>query len=287
MRIMKSKNKYKWIGIILLVLLLIGLIPVGIDWLIIGNDFPSNVSNASWVGFLGGYIGAIIGGVITLIGVSWTIRFTREQNRADHELQVRPSFDIVFHPTEEFERAKNWLGYISVQITDDEMSVAPYRTGTGRMRIKNVGNGPATNIDIVIDAYMKSDLVKYYAFFTNQNLMVTTNSIRPEETADVSLEVVNRRHAPAKENVVWEKTSDGFVSFEYDDQKFKTPDSFRFDVTITYNDLLGNVFSQRLSFSASYGVIGKINEDLNYHCNITLNETGSPKKEGQPSRRIN
>lgn len=70
--------------------------PLVIDWLIIGNSFPSNVSNSDWVGFLGGYIGAIIGAVVSLIGIIITIRYTNEQNKMDRELQVRPYCSIRY-----------------------------------------------------------------------------------------------------------------------------------------------------------------------------------------------
>ena len=282
MKVMKNENKNKkskWFRIIFLLLLIV-LIPLGIDWLIIGNDFPSNISNSNWVQFLGGYIGAIIGGVITLIGISWTIRFTREQNKADHELQVRPFFDIIYYSTEEFQRTGHWLGYIEVEIFDDEMSVMPNPTGAGIMRIKNIGTGPATNIDIDVDAKMKSNLIKYNAFFTNHNSKVTTNSVRPEETADVSLEIINRLHAPTKTDITWEEIPDALPIPIYDKEKFKIPEGFCFSVTIKYNDLLGNAFSQKLSFSVSYALLYKKGEDMHFTCNISL-------KEIEPSRIIN
>ncbi len=64
--------------IILSILLIFG-IPLAVDWLIIGNDLPSNVSNSDWISFLGGYIGAIVSGIVSLIGIGVTIRFTKQQ----------------------------------------------------------------------------------------------------------------------------------------------------------------------------------------------------------------
>ena len=71
----------RWIIFILIILsiLLVFGIPLAVDWLIIANDVPSNISNSDWVGFLGSYIGAIIGGVVSLIGIGVTIRFTKQQ----------------------------------------------------------------------------------------------------------------------------------------------------------------------------------------------------------------
>ena len=64
--------------IILSILLIVG-IPLSVDWIIVANDIPSNISNTDWVGFLGSYIGAIIGGIVSLIGIGATVRFTKQQ----------------------------------------------------------------------------------------------------------------------------------------------------------------------------------------------------------------
>ena len=63
------------IGAIIAVVVL----PLAIDWLIIGNNFPSNISNSDWVDFLGGYLGSILGCAISLIGLYFTIKFTKQQ----------------------------------------------------------------------------------------------------------------------------------------------------------------------------------------------------------------
>lgn len=53
------------------------IIPVIVDWCIIGNEFPSNVSNEDWIAFFGGYIG----GVFTLAGVLLTLHYYRTQEK--------------------------------------------------------------------------------------------------------------------------------------------------------------------------------------------------------------
>ena len=71
----------KSIAFVLIMLSIIAVfaVPMMVDWLIMGNDIPSNISNSDWVSFLGGYIGAIIGGIVSLIGICVTIRFTKQQ----------------------------------------------------------------------------------------------------------------------------------------------------------------------------------------------------------------
>ena len=86
----KATNKRKkviLIAITVFIIIVIG-VPLFIDWIIIGNSFPSNIDNSDWVGFFGGYIGAVLGGCISLIGIYWTIKFTREENRADREIHL-------------------------------------------------------------------------------------------------------------------------------------------------------------------------------------------------------
>lgn len=65
--------------ILLIAVFILGIIiiPVIVDWCIIGNEFPSNVSNEDWIAFLGGYIG----GIFTLAGVLLTLHYYRTQEK--------------------------------------------------------------------------------------------------------------------------------------------------------------------------------------------------------------
>ena len=71
-------SKKIWLLVLGAILFMI-LLPLGVDWLIIGNSFTSNISNSDWVGFFGGYIGALVGALVSLIGIIVTIRFTKAQ----------------------------------------------------------------------------------------------------------------------------------------------------------------------------------------------------------------
>ena len=121
-------KKYGWI-ILGSVIAAIAL-PLAIDWLIIGNSFPSNISNSDWVGFLGGYIGAIIGAVVSLVGIVITIRYTNEQNREDRELQVRPYCTIRYVPTPKTVSTKQELGCLMLGCEPKENEYQKYRIGT-------------------------------------------------------------------------------------------------------------------------------------------------------------
>jgi hypothetical protein len=263
--------------------LIIIALPLVIDWYIIGNSFPSNISNSDWVGFLGGYIGAILGTALSMVGIAWTIRFTREQNKADRELQIRPYFDIMYRDVGSFCYTKSWLGYIMISIwddeTDDQDKVGSGNVGAGLLYLKNVGNGPATNISFEIN--VENIDQSYKTRFTNQNTKVTTNSILSGEGAELSIDITNNRAAPRKEDFIWD---DDTPFATYNVTKYKTPSIFSFKITISYSDLLFNRFSQELSFDAQYSMSYKKGEDGKYHCDLHLKEIGVPSKIKQESR---
>ncbi|MGO1370922.1 MAG: hypothetical protein ACTHVE_03610 [Senegalia sp. (in: firmicutes)] len=81
---MKVNNTYiKWGTVSILVILII---PILIDYLIIGNNFPSNINDSDWMSFFGSYIGSLIGAFVTLIGLIITLNFTRKQNNEERRL---------------------------------------------------------------------------------------------------------------------------------------------------------------------------------------------------------
>ena len=249
-------------------------VPLIIDWLIIGNNFPSNISNTDWVGFFGGYIGALIGSIISLLGILWTINFTREQNRADRELQIRPYLDIRYVPsTNKLEGKASWLGYVMInEYNNNEAEMQ--ETERGLLYLKNVGNGPATNIDV--EVFVENIKVKYRAKFNNQNTRVTSNSVQQGEEGAVSFMILNDCIAPSKDDLIW----DGDNMFaDWNHVKFQMPSGYDIRIVLHYNDLLGNIFAQELKFRATYEMGYDKENGGKYHCSLYLAEIGVPKKE--------
>ena len=161
--------------ILLVVLFTVGL-PLVLDNCIIGNSFPSNVSNSEWISFFGSYYGAILGGILSLLGIVYTIRFTREQNRTDRELQIRPYFDIRYRDMSIPVHSDTWLGYAQLTVEDGENTECQSNnTGAGLLYLKNVGNGPATNFDCEI--VLEDGGITYKGDFHTNNALVNTNSI--------------------------------------------------------------------------------------------------------------
>jgi len=88
MTIMKwLRQHWKTLVIILVAALLI---PLALDIFIFSNSYPSKVSNDGWAGFLGGYIGAIIGAFTTIIAITIEIRDNEKKRFQDEIRTIRP-----------------------------------------------------------------------------------------------------------------------------------------------------------------------------------------------------
>lgn len=78
----------KIIGVGMGIILVISM-PFILDvWLYSTHKYDSHLTSAEWSSFNGSYIGAIMGGIVTLIGVWITIGFTREQADKDRQFQL-------------------------------------------------------------------------------------------------------------------------------------------------------------------------------------------------------
>ena len=137
--------------------------------------------------------------------------------------------------------------------------------------LKNVGNGPATNILFQVD--IESTTTKYNAFFMNQNAKVTANSIRPNDTAALSIDITNSKKAPRKDDITW--LPDCPIGM-YDETRFKTPESFVIRLRLCYDDLMLNHFVQELKFEVCYYLVSCKDKDSYYHCDVNLKDIGTP-----------
>lgn len=73
----------KWIIGIFIFILITVISPLLIDWFVFANNFPSNISNEAWAGFLGSYIG----GVCTMGAVFITITYNNKKLKEQQEQQ--------------------------------------------------------------------------------------------------------------------------------------------------------------------------------------------------------
>ncbi|MGB6127255.1 MAG: hypothetical protein WBG30_00765 [Psychrilyobacter sp.] len=63
-----TKTKKIILGILIVAIILIG-VPLFLDQVIVGNKISSNISNSEWIGFLGSYLGGILGASATIFGI--------------------------------------------------------------------------------------------------------------------------------------------------------------------------------------------------------------------------
>lgn len=75
------------IVIVLFVILFLG-IPLVLEMVVFGYKHPSYITNGEWVGFLGSYLGGIIGGGTTLLAIYFTTKETRRIERENQKATV-------------------------------------------------------------------------------------------------------------------------------------------------------------------------------------------------------
>lgn len=117
------------LGIIVFIVIL-ALIPFVMDWIIIGSNFPSNINNSDWVGFLGSYIGAVLGVLVSLVGIIITIKYTNEQNKLDRELQIRPYCSIRYVHDSKLVGTNKILGALPIECEPSKKQWAKTRQYT-------------------------------------------------------------------------------------------------------------------------------------------------------------
>ncbi|AGL03767.1 hypothetical protein Desgi_4539 [Desulfoscipio gibsoniae DSM 7213] len=94
--------------------------PLIMDRWIIGNTVYSNIDNSVWVSFFGSYIGAILGGIFTFIGVKITLynSVEKEKQRDMLVLQLKLTYNDIYrfansnpenkYPIQQFLVDKGW-----------------------------------------------------------------------------------------------------------------------------------------------------------------------------------
>ena len=131
------------LGIIVFIVIL-ALIPFVMDWIIIGSNFPSNINNSDWVGFLGSYIGAVLGALVSLAGIIITIKYTNEQNKLDRELQIRPYCSIRYVHDSKLVGTNKILGALPIECEPSKNNGPKH---VSILYIKNIGLGPAIEFE--------------------------------------------------------------------------------------------------------------------------------------------
>lgn len=200
-----TKKSFKYIGLVIFIIILTPAIPVFIDRFIFGNSIPSNISNEAWAGFLGSYLG----GIATLVTVFITIlnndRKLENQKQAEKEaaleqrkLFIKPYLDtryIFFNQkaeTEENDRIAeiegNSVKWVRNHFTEVHKHLIGIRQSDAQFIflqyiIRNLGLGSAIDVNIVINDFpnkmtiAKDEKVSFYLMIDLQELKETTINI--------------------------------------------------------------------------------------------------------------
>lgn len=269
------KRRWKFVIAISIIILTIGC-PLFLDAAIFGNNVQSNIDNSTWAGFFGSYLGAIIGGLVSLLGIGITIVYTQDQNRKDRELQIRPYFDFMYNHTEKPTAYKKDIGYVAFECDPDvKNSENKEPEVNGVLVLKNIGVGTALHCSM---DYTIPDNGRKYGpvLFTNPKTIVGVNAFQPGEEGSITFHMKLNFETIPKETFI-----------EVDNRKIppfdatkKYPD-FEIKMHFSYCDLLENRYSQELIFKSniytSYKMDGS--ENGKYLCDMHLINVTQPVKE--------
>lgn len=269
-------KKYGWIIFGSLIAAIV--LPLAIDWLIIGNNFPSNISNSDWVGFLGGYLGAIIGAIVSVAGIVITIRYTNEQNREDRELQVRPYCTIRYVSTPKSVTTKKELSCFMLGCEPKENNGPRYQSV---IYIKNIGLGPAIEFKFDVDDI--DDGREHYLIIPQQTPEIMNNAVnllQPGEEAIVPVSIwFNFDPITEADIEIVEGAPLGKYQIKYGIlSKYK---NFDIIITVNYYDMYQNEYSQKVKLSSNMYASITQEGKAKHLCDINLEEATVPVKTGK------
>lgn len=250
-------------------------IPFMIDWLIIGNNIPSNISNADWVAFLGGYIGAIIGAVISFVGIIITIRYTNEQNKQDRKLQIRPYCSIRYVHDNKLVGTNKIICQIPIGCEPEDNNGPKY---TSILYIKNIGLGPAVEFEFKVDEI--DDGREHYPIIMEQNSDISNHYVdllQVGEEAALPIYIWFNFDAIREEDII-DTGQMGINRYIIKHEVMTKYKNFDIVIHIKYYDMYQNQYNQKIVLSSSMYISSSIGEKQHSHmCDIYLKEVGIPK----------
>ena len=237
-------KKYPFL-LILSIIVLIVLIPIGLDHLIIGNDIYSNISNSDWVSFLGSYIGSIIGAGVSIVGIFMTIKFSEKQSKNDRDFMIEMNREerrlsiapLLLCQTDN----KNNHEYESRFIfdLDGEKSNTPFNV---MIVITNVGIGDAVDFELNFITYNEQTI--------GQGLR--TEFFKKNKTMRVSIDLsVYLIELPEDIDDIIGDPTDNKV--DYAALKKYQYAGHKIIMEIKYKDLIGNTYCQEVDLHIQAG----------------------------------
>lgn len=252
-----------------------------VDWVIIGNDLPSNISNPDWVNFLGGYVGALIGAAVSLIGIVLTIRYTNEQNTKERELQVRPYCAIRYVATPETVATRKQLGCLMLGCEPQANNGPRYHSV---IYVKNIGLGPAIEFEFDVDDI--DDGREHYPILEQRTPETANNAVnilQPGEEAIIPVNIwFNFDHIKDEDLESVASPLFGAPCVKHNVMsKYK---NFDILVTVKYCDMYQNEYAQKIVLSTNMHVGKPSGGRWRHMCDVYLRETTTPLKLGKRGR---
>lgn len=259
------------------------LLPLAIDWFIIGNSVPSNISNSDWVSFFGGYIGAIIGAAVSLCGIVITIRYTNNQNQKDRELQVRPYCAVRYVYTPKSISTRKELACLMLGCEPKENNGPRYHSV---IYIKNIGLGPAIEFEFDVDDI--DDGREHYPILPQQTPETVNNAVnllQPGEEAIIPVNIwFNFDPITEKDIEIIEDSPLGKYNISYNAlNKYK---NFDIKITVKYCDMFQNEYAQRITLSTNMHASISKDGKAEHLCDVNMSETTTPEKIGKRSKKM-
>lgn len=273
---LKRNKLFYAVAVIMAVGIAIAL-PFAMDWLIIGNDIPSNISNSDWVSFFGGYLGALLGAAASLFGIIITIRYTNVQNKLDRELQIRPYCSIRYIRDNKLVGTNKILGafplvYEPVSNNGPEYSSILY--------FKNIGLGPAIDFDFEIEKF--DDGRDHCLAFMSTGADISnrlTNSLAPGDEAAFTIHI-NFNFDPITKDAFIDTGESGPYRFMIKENIMKKYKDFNIVIDVKYKDMFQNEYRQRITLATNMYIITENNEEKIAHhkCDLNVREITAPEK---------
>lgn len=197
--------------------------------LVTPNPLLKAETDNDWIGFFGGYLGALIGGLTTFSGVLLTIRYTKEQEAENNRLTVLPYISADYINNKINKQADS---YISFGNTDEGMQQSEV---CGNLILSNIGLGTAVNFSITDCKFDGKDI--------NQSIFFDALTINQSKNLNISIRL------PIEDSSqINEANSHLFVR------------NIPFTMNLKFNDFLNNMYEQPIELMISIGLIGKTNK---------------------------
>ena len=281
-------KKSSFLLLIIIIISITLLVPGCIDLIVGRTAFSGNVESGYWVEFFGGFIGAIIGALVSLIGISITIHYTNEQNKAGREFEkeqnkkereanVRPYCIVSFSNGKP--RTKKILGSLLVGCEPKSNDGPRYDC---LLYIKNIGLGPAIEFNITVDPI--EDGREHYGILQASTPEILNNSVShllPGDEALIGISFFFNFDPIREEDFIPLNKEEDPLGFNYAVKPEIINKYKNFDVilNIEYSDLYGNWFKQTVILRSNMFItVDKNHKTAEHKCEIYLKKTVLPSR---------